>query len=106
MKRLILALSAVAVIAGVSACSSSTQQSMTQSQAYRYGMVIGDMTWLTANAQNGKLAADAMCQEEAGRITSTFVPDADLVEFPQWKSSQAKGHPGWFFLGIKAGCKH
>jgi hypothetical protein len=63
------------------------------------------MTFLTAMNQEGKGAAEAMCQEDTGGITSSFVPTTALIEFPQWKNSDAKGHMGWFFLGIKEGCK-
>lgn len=49
-------------------------------------------------------AAAALCAEDTDRITSSFVPAFDLVEFPEWKKSDIKQHLGWFFLGLKAGC--
>jgi hypothetical protein len=78
---------------------------MTQSYAYKYGKIIGSITYITAMTHEGKLAAAALCQSGSEGITSTFVPAAALVEFPQWNKSGVKQHPGWFFLGVKAGCK-
>jgi hypothetical protein len=47
----------------------------------------------------------ALGAAETGGITSSFVPRVALVDFLQWKNSEAKGHIGWFFLGVKEGCK-
>ncbi len=104
-KRIAIVLAGFAVAAGISACGGSQQQSMTQRKAYRYGQVIGKTIFLTTMNQDGKGAAEALCQSETEGITSSFVPTADLVEFPQWKNSAAKGREGWFFMGVKAGCK-
>ncbi|MGH3303460.1 MAG: hypothetical protein ACRDOK_17630 [Streptosporangiaceae bacterium] len=77
---------------------------MTSSHAYRYGQTIGEFAYLDAVNQDGKTAAFAPCQEEAGGITSSFIPAVALVDSPQWKNSEAKGHMGCF-LGVKEGCK-
>jgi hypothetical protein len=101
------ALAVAGLLALTSACggASRPQQSMTQSYAYRYGETIGALAYITAMTSDGKAGAAALCQSETERITSNFVPVADLVDFPQWKKSGVKQHPGWFFLGLKAGCK-
>jgi hypothetical protein len=102
VKRYIATLVAVLALAG---CASSHQQSMTQSYAYKYGKTLGSIAYIETMVNDGKAAAGAQCQMDFGNITSSFVPTADLVEFPEWKKSGVKQHVGWFFLGLKAGCK-
>jgi hypothetical protein len=114
VKRFFVALGAIVIVAaGVLGSGLPThwwglvkpQQSMTQSSAYRYGTIIGEMAYLDAMHLDGKTMAAAFCQEYTGGVTSSFIPGLALVEFPQWKNSAAKGDMGWFFLGVKAGCK-
>ena len=88
MKRYIAALVAVLALAGCA--SASHQQSMTQSYAYKHGKTLGSIAYIETMVKDGKAAAAAQCQMDFGNITSSFVPTADLVEFPEWKKSGVK----------------
>lgn len=71
----------------------------------RYSEVIGGMTFVTALTKDHKGAAEARCPGEPGDHAQLRAHGA-LVDYPRRKNSEANGrHIGWFFLGVKEGCK-